>query len=313
VNTILVPLDGSPLAEQVLPYARLLATTLGADLLFVRVVAEEDRYPAFFEHAALREFGLAPGATGAQPGPTDAVLRQRAEAYLETLAEPLRDAGITVNTEVAFGLVPETIVQRATTHEARLIAISTHGYSGLRRWALGSVTDRVAHLAPMPVFVVRKPAPTPLALGSILVPLDGSPESRAALPLALELAQQARAELNLLTVVIPPIGLDTDLALLSLLPEDRSPLEARLLSELDELRGQAEGLTITPLVAEGFAADTICDTALRCGAGLIVMAAHGYSGLRRWALGSTADKVLHASTTPVLLVRATRQAAGAAR
>jgi nucleotide-binding universal stress UspA family protein len=207
MNTILVPLDGSPLAEQVLPYARVLATTLETNLHLLHVLADERSQEA----AAATIWGAwgVGSAAGRVPQvPSQQPSRREVESYLEVLAQPLRDAGLRVTTEVAAGWPAETIVRRATEQEARLIAMGTHGYSGLRRWALGSVTDRVAHLATMPVFVVRAPADT-FALTRILVPLDGSPEARAALPLACELAQRAGAAIDLLTVVrcCPQIGL----------------------------------------------------------------------------------------------------------
>jgi nucleotide-binding universal stress UspA family protein len=80
----------------------------------------------------------------------------------------------------------------------------------------------------------------------------------------------------------------------------------RLQSELGDLAGELErqDIVVTPVAVNGFPAETIIDEAVRRGVDLIVMATHGYSGIKRWALGSVADKVLHATRTPLLLVRA---------
>jgi len=142
---------------------------------------------------------------------------------------------------------------------------------------------------------------------TILVPLDGSALARQALPLAAELAVSTHAELILLTVNAPPLGE----ALEVISPSQRSDeLLAALRDQvLGELGGLADELSqqqvpVTPVAVEGFPAEVIVDEAARRRVDLIVMATHGYGGIKRWALGSVADKVLHATTTPLLLVRA---------
>jgi nucleotide-binding universal stress UspA family protein len=182
-----------------------------------------------------------------------------------------------------------------------------HGYSGLRRWALGSTTDKVVHAAAKPVLVVHaaaQPVPDP-ALRCIMVPLDGSALARQALPLALKLAERAQAELFRMTALTPP--LDEAPWSAQLRTEEAATLATvreHLLREADAFNGQGGGaqIPVAPLVALGFAAEAIVDAAVRHNVDLIVMAAHGYSGLRRWTLGSVADKVLHAASVPVLLV-----------
>jgi len=144
----------------------------------------------------------------------------------------------------------------------------------------------------------------------ILVPLDGSALAEQALPLAIELARRARAELILLQVAVPLVKYVPGLS-----PFNRPPPSS--IAFPDVLREQAQQqltatinrygtreVAITPVVMFGYPAETIVDAAIARQTDLIVMATHGYSGLRRWALGSVADKVLHASPVPLLLVRA---------
>jgi nucleotide-binding universal stress UspA family protein len=306
MQTILVPLDGSAPAEQVLPSVRMLAPILGAKVKLLQVVLEMDQY-----YLAM-DFELS-GSFASQRGQrlnTWEVLRQSAEDYLGRHAAQLRAAGVQTTFEVLIGAPAETIVEVAEREQATLIAMATHGYSGIKRWALGSVTDKVVHAANAPVFVVRvmeQPPTGERSLKRILVPLDGSALARQALPRAAELAASTHAELILLAVHVPPLG--EVLEEVSSYPRSDELLAAlrdRLLGELgslaDELREQQ--VLVTPVAAEGFPAEAIIDEAARRQVDLIVMATHGYSGLKRWALGSVADKMLHASPTPLLLVRA---------
>jgi nucleotide-binding universal stress UspA family protein len=308
MKTILVPLDGSVNAERVLPYVRLLAPTLGARVLLLRIVSEAEIGFALLDDA------LAISGAGKPEEPRDLarrsweLLQRHAESYLNSVAVPLRIDGIDVAIDIRSGAAADGIVEAAESEHVAMIAMATHGYGGLKRWALGSVTDKISHAASVPVFIVRGHAPPPphLALERIMVPLDGSPLARQALPLAVELATCARAELLLLTVVTPALG-DAPPAFDA--PPTAGTLQrvrAELARELGDVGPQLrrEGIPVTPLVEEGAPADVIIEEAARHRADLLVMATHGYSGLKRWALGSVADKVLHASTTPLLLVRA---------
>jgi nucleotide-binding universal stress UspA family protein len=185
-----------------------------------------------------------------------------------------------------------------------LVVTASHGYSGLRRWALGSVTDRVVSTSAAPVLVVRgDTAVMPPALRRILVPLDGSQRSAQALPFALLLARCAGAQLTLLSVLEPPVAANPYLT-----AQCRELVELKHAQALGQLKATASALraehgAIAAIIGKGYPAEEIVATAERQGVDLIVMATHGYSGFQRWALGSVADKVLHASSTPLILVR----------
>jgi nucleotide-binding universal stress UspA family protein len=319
MNTILVPLDGSALAEQVLPQVSALALALDAKVCLLQVVAEPERNRPLAD--SISEM------YGAGESPEQYEARQRraleercahAEGYLSTRAALLQAAGLPVAVEVRVGPAPEIIGEVAAAIPARLIALATHGYSGLRRWAVGSVADKVVHTACAPVLLVRGHIPAhpedtpprlpPFALRRILVPIDGSGFSRQALPFAAELATSSGADLVLLQAIAPTIE-----GYPSLFAQPSTPYSAVLralheqaVRELDALAGElrAEGLQVSPVVSTGHPAEAIVDEAARRGASAIVMATHGRGGLSRWALGSVADKVLHATTTPLVLVRA---------
>jgi nucleotide-binding universal stress UspA family protein len=306
MKTILVPLDGSALAEQVLPSVRMLAPILGAKVKLLQVVLEMDPYYLAMDFELSGPFA---SQRGQRLNPWD-VLRQSAENYLERHAAQLRAVGVETAFEVRIGAPAEIIGEVAEREQATLIAMATHGYSGIKRWALGSVADKVVHASNIPVLVVRgmeQPPTGEPSLKRILVPLDGSALARQALPQAVGLAASIHAELILLTVHAPPLG--EALEEVSSYPRSDKLLAALRDRVLGELSGLADELhqqqvPVTPVAAEGFPAEAIIDEATRRQVDLIVMATHGYSGLKRWALGSVADKVLHAAMTPLLLVRA---------
>jgi nucleotide-binding universal stress UspA family protein len=314
MKTILVPLDGSMLAERVLPYVRGLAPLLDAKVCLLQSFLDVE-HDISLAGGLLGAYGFveAPEALQERAQRARETMRQHAEGYLTTQAQYLREAGVEVETEVMVGSPAHVIIQVAQERNAILIAMATHGYGGVKRWTLGSVTDQVVHLATTPVFIVHGAAPAPPAdptFERILVPLDGSAFANQVLPLAHELAAKANAELILLEAIAPTIENQIDARPFSR-PIPRYSVVLEILrrqatQELSALANQlhADALRASIVVKSGPAADTIVDQAAHCEADLIVMATHGYSGLKRWALGSVAHRVLHAATTPILLVRA---------
>jgi nucleotide-binding universal stress UspA family protein len=139
---ILVPLDGSELAEQVLPVVSPIARVLDAEMTLLQVATthmlgsfSSEWYPSLQS--------------------TFEMVEQQAKAYLERMAGRLKEEGIETSTAVGTGLVAESIVKCAETNHIDLIAMCTHGRTGLARWALGSVADRVLRAASIPILLVR--------------------------------------------------------------------------------------------------------------------------------------------------------------
>jgi len=312
MKTILVPLDSSILAEQVLPSVRVLASLLDARICLLRVVAEPEEDGGLPETIAATYSVGEPLAMAHQRWQHSLErLRQNAERYLEAHAALLRGDGLDVAVDVRCGPAADIIVEAALNHHVALIALASHGYSGLKRWALGSVADKVVHATSIPVFIVRRAAPVRApAIKRIMVPLDGSALARQALPLAADLARSARAELLLLQAVAPVIedyaGFSPREGLMMQYGEVLAALRHQAASDLDALADELRrhDVTVTTHMVNGHAAEVIVDEAAQRGVDLIVMATHGYTGLRRWTLGSVADKVLRATTTPLILVRA---------
>jgi nucleotide-binding universal stress UspA family protein len=156
MQTILVPLDGSQFAEQVLPHVQVLAPVLGARVCLLQVVSE-------IAHITMVGDTIL-GFHGIEEPPERYYERerrvwdiecQRAENYLRPRAAQLHDAGLDATIEVRLGQPAETIVEAAKQCHANFIAMTTHGASGLRRWALGSIADKVLHATTTPLVLVR--------------------------------------------------------------------------------------------------------------------------------------------------------------
>ena len=140
---IVVPLDGSKLAEEVLTHVRALASALGSEIILVRVTA----YPSY-------EYLLADSSVASS---LQTSLEGEAGEYLNGLAKSLREGGFQAQAEVITvgGPVADAIITFAHKVQADLIAMSTHGRTGPSRWFLGSVADRVVRGAGVPVLMIR--------------------------------------------------------------------------------------------------------------------------------------------------------------
>jgi len=149
---ILVPLDGSELAECVLPHLEIIAGGCGVkDVTFFRVV--KPFYPV------ADYLGDSISAIDVVSINKDAV--KAAENYLKQLTEKVKYSGVKVGWEVVQGNEPESIADYAKKNEMDLIIIATHGRSGVSRWVMGSVADRVLRTACVPVLMVRAPGCIP--------------------------------------------------------------------------------------------------------------------------------------------------------
>lgn len=292
---ILVPLDGSALAASALPYVEIMAKSTGASLVLVRAVTV-----GALLGARLDEQELHPVA--------------ESEQYLDGVAERLRSLGLTVETVAREGEPAETILETARAKRVDLIAMATHGRTGLGRILLGSIADEVMRHSTLPVLLVPsrcEQLPSTRQAPRILVPLDGSARSEAILGPASDLASALRAELVLLEV-----------ARASKVAYDPASVRARALGfesgAVTGLRDKAEDhleLTANALRAAGHAVetnavigtppDTIVAEARAQRANLIAMATHGRGGLERLVLGSVAQGVLSRAHLPLLLIRPT--------
>ncbi len=285
ITKILDPLDGSQLSECALEPAVTLARQPGAEMLLVRVPVA-DTFGFTISEARQIE------------------LRYETQDYLETICEANKQPGLIMHTQLIEGDVAGAIVDTAASEQADLIIMSTHGYSGLTRWVLGSVTEKVLRSAPCPVLAVRAVR----QIRKILITLDGSDLAEDALEPGLSLAQGLGAEISLLRVV-PHLTPDTKLEEVErglsrrsqndLIDEAKEYLQARV------ARYARSGLEIKADVRTGSVADNILEYVEVFGIDLIGMATHGRTGLKRWVYGSVTAKVLRGASCSMLVIRPT--------
>jgi nucleotide-binding universal stress UspA family protein len=305
---ILVPLDGSDLADEVIPWVDELAPPLQADVELIRVLDLDVTSEAALGEVAFNE-RLATGAAS-QAGPIAADALESdprepdARADLTRARNRLKRAQ-TVELSVIDGSPAEAIVARAAGSGATLIAMASHGRTGVARTVLGSVAGDVLRQSPVPVLVIRRGLQTlPRAPRTVLVPLDMSDLAEAAL-LAIEpLARELQWQIVLVHALeLPPPTLPVQGAAIPLgLPPSHSAEEAA--TYLDEMAARLKdaGLSATTRLGSGNAADALAAEATESGADLIAMSTHGRSGLGRWVLGSVTEAAINRAAVPVLVV-----------
>ncbi len=298
---MLVPLDGSNTAEQVLPYARCFAARfkIPVQLLTVIDISETgghirvDKAP-FFEIAIENTV-------------------RSSENYLRDVAKTF--PGAEVKCTIERGRAGEVIVEKAKTDKGMLIAMATHGRSGLNRFLLGSVAEKVLRGAANPLLLVRAKRVTKsegeAAFKSIIVPLDGSERAEIVLPMVGEVAKKLGLEVVLFRAYEVPlarysskegycsVGLDYD----KLVADERDQAN----KYLDKRVAQVKKLGVTEanyISREGMASDKIIALGRETAGNLIAMCSHGRTGMERWVLGSVTETVVRHASGPVLICRA---------
>ena len=293
---ILVGLDGSPLAESILEYVSTLAKGLSADVTLLHVVPS----PPSRQSGELHHF----------LGPLLQQEETQAVEYLQRVAPRLVAAGIKVQSQVVIGEAAAEIIRTAQQEHQDLIALATHGRSGLQRWIHGSVAEKVLQTTRTPLLLIRpneEHAPPPSQLTRIVIPLDGSPLAESVLPLAEALALQCNVPLVLLRVVeitaftfVDPMGMAgvNYQVLLDSVQEDADNYVHELAARVREKGVQVE--TATPM---GLPADKVVGYAHDHPGSLIVMATHGRTGFTQALLGSVARRIVQHGNTPTLVIR----------
>ena len=311
-SRVLVPLDGSELSEVVFPYVKELAARLDIEviMLHVRSLEEQDKeslYQAYIEHKV--EF----------------VQRQMEDVRAEIGGELLLVRG-----ENAAGDPAEEILRYVDESEVDLVLMATHGRSGIRRFVMGSVAEKVLQASSVPVLLVparvsRQIPYDKWPVSKIMVPLDGSELAESVLPHVETLAKQRSA--GLLEVVLfivceptvmpdyypPSARFGTPGGAVHVMPRDYAKAEAAkqkiaceqyLIGVKNKLADS--GISARVEVRVGKPAEEIIDYVETNPFHIIVMSTYGRSGFGRWAYGSVAAKVLQKSPSPVFLVRPSR-------
>jgi nucleotide-binding universal stress UspA family protein len=296
IPRILCPVDFSDVSRRALDYAVTLARWYKATLTVIHV---HDAVPLVRGAAEMPPLAL---GSEYRDGLKGELARFTAASAVDTVPFEL---------VLAEGHAGEEIVKRAETDASGVIVLGTHGRSGVERFLLGSVTERVLHRARCPVLAVpphvADAAPAP-SFKRILCGLDFSACSLQALEYALSLAQEGGACLTLVNVF------ETDASM----PEDwRTSLQPVAVREALLALEAARRARLTQIVPENLEGSCTVDTAMACGpvarellrlararaADLIVLGVRGRSAADLLIFGSTTNKVIRQAECPVLVVR----------
>lgn len=306
LKNILVPLDGSAMSEAVLPPVKALAKALGSDVILAHVMETPVDHPERAVQEKLDEV-----AAGVRPV---------VDEYLDKQAALFQNDGVSVTTATLYGRAADAIIDYATSEDVQLIAMATHGRSGVVRAVLGSVMTRVLHHSSCPVLSIkpqkvgRSWASLTSAPSLVMVPLDGSEMAERALPYGEELARRLGVPINLVHVL--PENLKIKIGNRTTSMWDR---EWEVAGQLDVVtegyvagigrRLGKEGLLAGWEVPKGDPGQTITEYAHSDPGTIVVIATHGRSGVRRAAIGSVAEKVVRGTHAPVLVVGSASSAA----
>jgi nucleotide-binding universal stress UspA family protein len=297
-DRIIVPLDGSPLSAQIVPYAAAFARSVQAPVRLLHVVEPEAAYGLVdIEHGVYLDH---------------AIESQKAWAglYLRRIQALLEAEGVASEVEVMFGAPEECILQAAAADGSDLIAMATHGRVGFTRWMLGSVADRVLHLGRTPLLLLRPHEGTPIPTSpprAIVVPLDGSAMAERALPVAEYLARAMKARLELVRVVpsrlLAPAGPVSVYPAIAGAGGDGGEMEQAREYLEGRLRALASrGTDAEMRLEQGDRRARITEVAHEDPQSLIVTGTHGRAGFSRMVRGSVAEDLVRAGGAPVLIV-----------
>ena len=298
-SKILVPLDGSKTSENVLPYARYLAGKfkVPVELLAVLDIAE-----------------MATHISAEKARHLDTMIEDGMRAsttYIRGVATTFPDGKVTCTVEK--DRAEDAIINKAEADGGTLITMATHGRSGLNRFLLGSVAEKVLRGSANPLLLVRATeagkTTGETAFKAIIVPLDGSELAESVLPTVATMAKELDLEVVLFRAYHIPYnayaGDDGYYAVNydELISGVRDEAKEYLDKKVDEVKklGVAK---VTALSKEGFAGDEIIALGRKTPDALIAMCSHGRSGVKRFVLGSVTENVVRHSDDPVLVVRA---------
>lgn len=300
-NPILVPLDGSQLAECVIPHAAAMARSFDAEITLLRMLEKnQNGTPA-------QLFDLLNWQ----------INKTKAALYLEKTKARLLESGLRVQAVVLDGLVAEGITEYAQKLGMKLIVLSSHGHSGLTQWGISSTAQKVILSAPTSLLIVRarqfvtqpgELTETPV-YQHILVPLDGSQRAENVLPIITQLAHFHKLQVHLVQVVktpemarqLPPAPEDIDLAN-QVVARNRE--EAGHYLEQVKSRSYLEGIAVqTHLITSDNAAAALHQLGEQENIDLVTLSAHGYTGNLQWPYGSMVNNFILYGKAPLLIVQ----------
>lgn len=300
LNPILVPLDGSQLAECVLPHAMALARSFDAQIKLLCILEKQQA------STPAQLFDIVNWQ----------IKKTKTSLYLEKIKMRFQESGLLAQAAVAEGLAAEEITKFAQNQMVKLIILSSHGRNGLTPWGISSTAQKIILSAPGSVFIVRANQPqddntlpeTPL-YQRILVPLDGSQRAENVLPVITQLARSQQAQIHLVQVIqMPELAhqmplTEEDIDLSNRLVA-RNQQEARHYLEQAQSRSYLEGISVqTHLLTSDNAAAELHQLVDLEQINLVALSAHGYSGNHQWPYGSIANNFMMYGKSHLMIIQ----------
>ena len=297
-DPILVPLDGSQLAECVFPHVYAIARSFDAEITLLRMLEKN-------QAASAPLFDLLNWE----------INKTKASLYLEKTKARFLESGLRARTAVLEGLVAEGITEYAQNQGMKLIVLSSHGSNGLTQRGISSITQKIILSAQTSLFIVRahrhysgELAENP-GYQRILVPLDGSQRAENVLPIITQLAHFHNSQIHLVNVVqnpemarqMPPTHEDIELSNQVIA---RNQEEAGSYLEQVKSRSHLEGITVqTHLITGENATVALHQMIEQEQFDLLTLSAHGYSGNHQWPYGSLVNNFIMYGKVPLLVVQ----------
>ena len=300
-DTILVPLDGSQLADCVLPHVAAVARPFDAEITLLRMMEKN------LAGTSAQLFDLLNWQ----------INKSRAMLYLEKTKARFQESGLRAQTTILEGLVAEGIMEYAQNQGTKLIVLSSHGRNGLTQWGVSSTTQKIILSVQTSLFIVRahqygshsgKLSEAPV-YRHILVPLDGSQRAENVLPISIQLAQFHKSQIHLVQVVqtpelasqMPPTPEDIDL---SNRVVARNQEKAERYLEQVKSRSYLEGINVqTHLVTSDNPIVALHQLTDQENIDMVALSAHGYSGNHQWPYGSLVTNFILYGKVPLLVVQ----------
>jgi nucleotide-binding universal stress UspA family protein len=295
-NHILVPLDGSSLAECVLPHVMAIAPVTNARVTLIHVL----------EHPENRSGNSPIDPLGWH------MQKQEAQAYLEQTIEHLKKSGLDTYQVLVEGKSAESIIEFAHANGVDLIALSTHGRTGLSGWNVSSVVQKVLLRAYRSILLVRAyetHLEEEIRYKQLFIGSDGSTRAEFILPVAIGLAQFYKSEVIIGTVIEKPQVIqrmplsEKDAKMISQLTEKNQKTASHYHEQITT-QFSLKGLDVrsTVIVAD-HAVSALHDMVTEAKADLVMLVAHGNSGERRWPYGSIATSFIAHGSTPLMIMQ----------
>ena len=291
---ILVPLDGSALAECVIPHAIAIAKASTSQIFLLRILD-----PA----TSSKEVSF---------DPLDWQIRKaEAESYLKDILSKFEEFSLPAHVEVLEGKAAENIIDYANDNKVDLIVLSSHGESGISGWNVSSVVQKIILRARKSIMIIRAYQP-PASTGElvqyerVLVPLDGSQRAEIVLPFATTLAKMSDGQILVVHVIEKPEmprrthQSKEDMELTEKVVERNRVIASEYLGELEE---RVDARVDTRILISDDASITLQEYAEQNGVDLVLLSAHGYSGKPKWPYGGTVVSFIAYGTTPLLVIQ----------